>query len=172
MSDDGNVVSRRDFIKGGFAASVALAAAAVGAPLVQYIQSEKVVVGKVSGEQKNKLPMKIANVKDLEPNSQVQFVMPVNPDGSKGRHPCILIRLKPDLASKAGTEFKAFSAICTHLGCIVHLDPESSTIYCPCHAGYFDPVTGGVISGPPPKPLPEVKLRIDENGDIWAEGWA
>ncbi len=167
----GDLVSRRDFIKGGVVASIALAAAAIGAPLIQYIESERVVVGKISGGEQKKLPKKIANVKELQPNSQKQFIMPMNPDGSRGNHPCILIRLSPDLASKAGTEFKAFSAICTHLGCIVKLEPDISKIYCPCHAGYFDPVTGDVISGPPPKPLPEVKIRIDDNGDIWAEGW-
>ncbi len=163
-------VSRRDFIKGGLLASIALAAAAAGAPLIQYLTSERVVVGKVSGGEKSKLPMKIANKNDLQPDSQIQFMMPLNPDGSRGQHPSILIRLRSELAQKAGTEFKAFSAICTHLGCIVHLEPGDD-IYCPCHAGYFDPVTGNVLAGPPKKPLPEIELKIDENGDIYAVGW-
>ncbi len=163
-------ITRREFIKGGLVASVALAAAAVGVPLVEYITSERVVIGKVSGERKGKLPIKIANKKDLQPDSQKQFIMPINPDGSRGQHPAILIRLRPELVQKAGTEFKAFSALCTHLGCIVHLEPGND-IYCPCHAGYFDPVTGEVISGPPPKPLPEIEIEINENGDIYAKGW-
>lgn len=163
-------VSRRDFIKGGLTLSVALAAAAAGVPLIEYIRSERVVVGKVSGGEKSELPMKIANKKDLEPDTQIQFTMPINPDGSRGQHPSILIRLRPDLAQKAGTEFKAYSAVCTHLGCIVHLEPGDD-IYCPCHAGIFDPVTGNVLGGPPKKPLPEIKLKIEDNGDIYAVGW-
>jgi cytochrome b6-f complex iron-sulfur subunit len=50
------------------------------------------------------------------------------------------------------TEFRAFSAICTHLGCVVQWDAASRQIHCPCHAGFFGP-DGGVVSGPPPRPL-------------------
>jgi len=50
--------------------------------------------------------------------------------------------------------FRAFSAICTHLGCIVDWDAGRKQIACPCHAGFFD-LNGKVVSGPPPKPLPE-----------------
>ncbi|ACB07913.1 Rieske (2Fe-2S) protein [Candidatus Korarchaeum cryptofilum] len=162
-------MTRRDFIKASVVTSVALAAASLGIPLVQYISSERVVTGKI-GAGSSSLPLKIANINDLEPDSQMQFTMPLNPDGSRGQHPTILIRLRPELVQKAGTELKAFSAVCTHLGCIVHLEKKDD-IYCPCHAGYFDPVTGEVLAGPPKKPLPEVKIRIDENGDIYAEGW-
>ncbi len=49
-------------------------------------------------------------------------------------------------------QFKAFSAVCTHLNCTVQYDPEISAILCPCHNGKYD-LNGQVISGPPPKPL-------------------
>ncbi len=45
---------------------------------------------------------------------------------------------------------KAYSAVCTHLGCIVDYDATSSQIVCPCHDGHFNPASGGVVSGPPP----------------------
>lgn len=48
--------------------------------------------------------------------------------------------------------FKAFSAICTHLGCIVVWEPQKGQIACPCHAGFFD-LEGNAISGPPKQPL-------------------
>ena len=48
---------------------------------------------------------------------------------------------------------KAYSAICTHLGCIVTWDEGRKLIHCPCHDGIFNPVTGAVVSGPPPLPL-------------------
>ncbi len=162
-------MTRRDFIKASAVTSVALAAASLGIPLVQYISSERVITGKI-GAGSSPLPLKIANINNLEPDSQIQFTMPLNPDGSRGQHPAILIRLRPELAQRAGTELKAFSAVCPHLGCIVHLE-RNDYIYCPCHAGYFSPIDGGVIAGPPKKPLPEVEIRIDENGDIYAEGW-
>lgn len=56
-------------------------------------------------------------------------------------------------------EVKAFSAICTHLGCIVDWDDQKRHILCPCHAGIFD-VNGRVVSGPPPKPLPEHAVKV------------
>jgi cytochrome b6-f complex iron-sulfur subunit len=56
---------------------------------------------------------------------------------------------------------KAFSAICTHLSCIVEWDETRQIILCPCHDGRFSPVNGGVISGPPPAPLPELPLTIE-----------
>ncbi len=55
--------------------------------------------------------------------------------------------------------FKAFSAICTHLGCLVDWDDQKRQIVCPCHAGVFD-LDGRRISGPPPKPLPVYTVSV------------
>lgn len=54
--------------------------------------------------------------------------------------------------------FKAFSAICTHLGCLVKWNGEKKQFHCPCHAGVFDD-NGGVVSGPVPGPLPQYKIK-------------
>jgi cytochrome b6-f complex iron-sulfur subunit len=56
---------------------------------------------------------------------------------------------------------KAYSAICTHLGCIVGWDQPRQFILCPCHDGRFNPVNGAVISGPPPAPLPEMPVTVE-----------
>ncbi len=55
--------------------------------------------------------------------------------------------------------FKAFSAICTHLGCLVHWDNKKREIVCPCHAGLFD-MEGRVVAGPPPRPLPSLPVSV------------
>jgi len=55
---------------------------------------------------------------------------------------------------------KAFSAICTHLGCVVQWE-SAGYIQCPCHDGRFNAQTGAVISGPPPAPLPPREVAID-----------
>lgn len=60
--------------------------------------------------------------------------------------------------------WKAFSAICTHAGCTV--DYSSSELICPCHNGYFSAVNGGVLGGPPPRPLPEYGIQV-ANGNIY-----
>ena len=56
---------------------------------------------------------------------------------------------------------KAYSAICTHLGCISNWDPQRQVILCPCHDGRFNPVNGAVISGPPPAPLPAYQVYVE-----------
>lgn len=57
---------------------------------------------------------------------------------------------------------KAFSAICTHLGCIVYWHEGRQVIQSPCHDGRFNPLNGTVISGPPPRPLPPYEFEIVE----------
>lgn len=59
--------------------------------------------------------------------------------------------------------FAAFSAVCTHLGCIVKWMRSQEIFYCPCHAGKFDK-NGNVLAGPPPEPLHKIKIEIiDQN---------
>ena len=62
----------------------------------------------------------------------------------------------------------AYSAICTHFACIVKWNPESGMIECPCHAGFYDPRDGSVISGPPPLPIEKFKIS-KEGGTIYLE---
>lgn len=58
-------------------------------------------------------------------------------------------------------EFRCFSAVCTHTGCLV--SGVSTSIDCPCHASRFDLATGEVLGGPAPAPLPAVAFTIDKN---------
>jgi Rieske Fe-S protein len=55
-------------------------------------------------------------------------------------------------------EFKAFSAVCTHQGCLVGC--RDKEIVCDCHASFFDPTNGKVLSGPAPTPLPEIPIEV------------
>ena len=66
--------------------------------------------------------------------------------------------------------FKAFSAICTHLGCIVEWDQGRQFILCPCHDGRFNAVNGSVISGPAPAPLPQLALTVEGDAVYVGEG--
>ncbi len=66
--------------------------------------------------------------------------------------------------------FRAFGAVCTHLGCIAYWKPDESVIFCPCHIGKYDPNTGAVISGPPPSPLPVIDISVKE-GAVFALNW-
>jgi cytochrome b6-f complex iron-sulfur subunit len=68
---------------------------------------------------------------------------------------------KPVIIINSEQGVHAFSAICTHLGCITGYDSVRQLIICPCHDGQFNPVTGGVVGGPPPSPLPVIPVSID-----------
>src|SRR5919198_115189 len=63
-----------------------------------------------------------------------------------------------------GGQLVGYSAVCTHLACAVLWRREEGRLECPCHDGEFDPATGEVVAGPPPRPLPKVVLREDDRG--------
>jgi len=136
------VASRRRFVDWLLGTSVGGLVAAVLYPAARY------VVPPTSGESTASsvtLPIK---AEDVEPNSGQIFKF--------GSQPGILIRL-------ASGEFRAFSAKCTHLGCIVQFRPDLGQIWCACHNGHFD-LNGRNVSGPPPSPLSafDVNVRGDE----------
>lgn len=62
----------------------------------------------------------------------------------------------------------AFSAVCTHQGCTVA--PAEDKLRCPCHGSTYRTLTGEVISGPAPKPLREVPVRVSNGTVVTAPG--
>jgi len=64
-------------------------------------------------------------------------------------------------------EFKAFSAVCTHMGCIVS-QVSNGTIDCPCHGSQYSIATGAVVAGPAPMPLPAAQIKVS-GGSIFLE---
>ncbi|MBC8215689.1 MAG: Rieske (2Fe-2S) protein [Candidatus Marinimicrobia bacterium] len=74
----------------------------------------------------------------------------------------ITIQGKPVFVVNQGTEFKVFSGVCTHLGCIIKWEENNDGFYCPCHQGFFDK-SGRVVSGPPPTPLTEFPVVEEKN---------
>ncbi|WP_344217682.1 Rieske (2Fe-2S) protein [Kribbella sancticallisti] len=62
------------------------------------------------------------------------------------------------LCKDASGKVSAFSAICTHQGCVV-TDVADGTINCPCHGSKFDAASGERVAGPAKKPLPPVSVQ-------------
>jgi Rieske Fe-S protein len=56
-------------------------------------------------------------------------------------------------------QYKAFSAICTHVGCIMS-QVANGTIDCPCHGSEFKITNGAVVAGPAPSPLPAKQIAV------------
>jgi cytochrome b6-f complex iron-sulfur subunit len=111
-------------------------------PIVSYLIPPKVAEANVNS-------VKAGPAEDFQKNSAqiIKF----------GRQPVILIR------TEAG-EFRALTATCTHLDCIVQYRTDLKQIWCACHNGLYD-LKGRNISGPPPRPLDEYAVNI-LNGEI------
>ena len=99
---------------------------------------------------------RIASTSDVDENFALNFRYP------DANSPAILIHLP-------GGRLVAYSQRCTHLTCAVFYDPATTRLVCPCHEGFFDPADGHVLAGPPPRPLPEIELRIEQE-EIYAVG--
>lgn len=56
---------------------------------------------------------------------------------------------------------RAFSLVCTHLGCLVEWQKDKKEFYCPCHDGRFDEF-GDVLAGPPPIPLEQFPVGVED----------
>ena len=131
------MISRKGFLTSFIGGGFTLLSGSVLYPLVKFLvppeiaesTSNSVVVGKVT---------------DFKYDSGQIFKF--------GNKPGILIRT-------VDGDFKAFSAICTHLNCIVQYNKDEKHIWCACHNGHFD-LKGNNIAGPPPRPLEEFKVDI------------
>ena len=70
------------------------------------------------------------------------------------------------LTQPVAGDFKAFSAVCTHTGCLVNKIADGS-IDCPCHGSRFG-LDGAVLDGPASKPLNPVAVRVQGDSIVTA----
>ena len=94
----------------------------------------------------------------------------------------VLVRVRPELLKQRTVEggavdgWIAYSKICTHAGCSVGLfgvdsrpPIELRELVCPCHQSVFDPLDGAKpIGGPATRPLPQLRLGVDDEGMLIA----
>ncbi|MFD9786538.1 Rieske (2Fe-2S) protein [[Kitasatospora] papulosa] len=64
------------------------------------------------------------------------------------------------VSCQAAGQYKAFSAQCTHAGCLLD-KVEGNEGNCPCHGSRFDMTTGKALQGPATVPLPSVPLKLE-----------
>jgi len=68
------------------------------------------------------------------------------------------------ITQPAAGDFKAFSAVCPHVGCLLD-KVENGTINCPCHGSKFKITDGSVVTGPAPTALAAKTITVT-NGKI------
>ncbi len=54
---------------------------------------------------------------------------------------------------------------CVHLGCTVPWIPAEHDFHCPCHGSIYE-YNGNRVSGPAPRPLDYMSMRIDSTGAV------
>jgi nitrite reductase/ring-hydroxylating ferredoxin subunit len=139
------VASRRGFLTFLMACSAALFLATV--PFVRrFVRSQEEHFPKVA----------LGKVADVPLGESRPFFYPAKDN------PALLIHLP-------NGEWRAFEGTCTHLSCVVYWDVASERLICPCHNAAFAAGTGGVLMGPPRRPLPCIELSV-EGDTIYAMG--
>ena len=65
------------------------------------------------------------------------------------------------ILTEDGRNYVALSNICTHLGCRVRWISDQGQFFCPCHNAIFNK-QGDVVTGPPPRPLDQYVVKVEE----------
>jgi Rieske Fe-S protein len=88
----------------------------------------------------------------------------------------LLVRLDPKTldaatAALAADGIVAYAGTCTHTGCgVTEWNGKTLHLVCPCHLSEFDPASAAArVTGPAPRPLPALPLKI-ENGKLLVAG--
>ncbi len=109
---------------------------------------------------------------DLPLGGKPIMAWPMDPESNTVRsgsrlNKVLLLRLDPEgfdpeTRDHAAEGVVAYSAVCTHTGCdVVNWHPDRRLLECPCHNSVYDPMEGAkVVSGPAPRRLPALPLRI------------
>ena len=163
-------VSRRALLTGGAAAAVAAASLSVGVGINHAVDGAEIARLKDQlaatrwSDQKfivqgaNTVLVKVAHLADLSEHP-VSF----NLGGIVG----YVMRNDGDSGEPASEPVIAFSAACTHMGCIVQWQSSDKKFHCPCHGGIFseygkpDPNSQVVY-----RPLPRLEVQIDPDGAV------
>lgn len=162
------VITRRSVTKG----FVVLSTLLVIAPFSSLYKFLSVPVPTIKINRK-----KIINRSELGVGEALRFSFPTDD------RPAILIHLGPgdyqygdfregtETKSLNNDEFVAYDGVCTHLGCPANWKESEKSLPCPCHGAAFSAIDGSVLDGPPTRPIPKIKIEVDENGDVFAKGY-
>jgi arsenite oxidase small subunit len=149
---------RRQFLRG---AGIAAAGLATAATMPQEAKAAS-TLARVSYPAN-----RLANVSELKVN------VPVDVSYPDAEAPGVLIKLGQPVEGGVGPDgdIVGFSTICPHKGFPMSYNSGDRTLNCPGHYSRFDVEKGGQqIWGQATQNLPQYVLRVDDKGDIHAEG--
>ena len=149
-------IGRRQFLRGG-AVAAAAAATATSAP----------ARAAPAHAQLDYPSNKLANIADLAINTPIDIQYPDSDS------PGILLKFGEAVEGGVGPDgdIVAYSVLCPHKGWYLNYNADDRTLNCPGHFSRFDAeVAGQQIWGHATQNLPQFTLRVDEKGDIYAEG--
>ena len=143
QDDELGSVSRRTFVHVAAGGIGLCYAAALGYPVYRYLASpiEKAEGLAIVNE------VTLPEARKLAPGTALMFKF--------GSRPAMLIHHTDD-------QWVALIAVCKHLGCTVQYQADKDRIYCACHGGVYNAKTGANVSGPPPKPLDCLEVKLTD----------
>ncbi|SET48942.1 arsenate reductase (azurin) small subunit [Oceanicella actignis] len=151
-------VGRRQFLRGSIVGATGAAAATV----LPAKQAQARSLARIDYPSN-----RLANIADLAVNEPMDIAYP-DPDS-----PGVLLKLGQPVEGGVGPDgdIVAFSVLCPHKGWPMTYNAEDKTLNCPGHHSRFDCEAGGQqIWGHATQNLPQFLLRVDDKGDIYAEG--
>lgn len=151
-------VGRRQFLRGGVLGAAGAAAATVMPAGQAHAQSLAMLEYPST---------RLGNIADLKVNEPVDIGYP------DAESPGILLKLGSAVEGGAGPagDIVAYSVLCPHKGYVMSYHGADKTLNCPGHFSRFDCEKGGQqVWGHATQNLPQFQLRVDEAGDIFAEG--
>jgi Rieske Fe-S protein len=143
ISESGARQRRRSFLTWFLGGSVTALLASIAYPIARFLGTPKE-------------PEAATNQVQVGPTNDPELVEKGFKIVPFGNEPVIVIKLSE-------TDIRAFSAVCTHLACIVEFQKAKQDIFCNCHGGVYD-LHGRNIAGPPPRPLTPYQVHIVERG--------
>ncbi len=148
---DDDVVSRRRFFEKLSIGLGALAGTMVAVPVIGYVFGPFLRPAPSAWRP-------VGKVDDFTVGKTVEVTYddpePARWAGTTARSGAWLHRVK-------GEEFVAYSIHCTHLGCEVRWIASAELFMCPCHGGVYY-ANGVVAAGPPPRPLVQLRVRVNQ----------
>ena len=151
-------LGRRQFLHGGAVAAVGSVAAVALPPAA---------VAKAASARVDYPSNRLANISALKADQPFDISYPDKDS------PGVLLKFAMPVTGGAGPDkdIVAFSTLCPHRGFGLVYRKDDKSLNCPAHYSRFDCEKGGMqIIGQATQNLPQFVLRVDDKGDIYAEG--